>query len=722
MSDLNSIQQLQKIRDLLPELAHKLRGENPGIKSELEQLYQLLLNLLIGEDGMYFSTGFAALSYLGVKYKLDGKLLFRLHAFRKQLDSDRPSKEPEPWRSGFHSMATLVCNLTNSKLPKDFEEFYVADDQMQSESGEISDYLPWEKVLFTGEKTEDGWAVLREETGGETVIVQLDRAEVFEVGMRELQEIGAANINLLFKEIQVDSEGIWHPAIVLIEPDFILDVTAVASCIQPDGNFPAIHLLKKFLPPKTTKYILGGHVANYFLDRLMANPSLKYETLMAEAFFIDPIAFCTLSNEEVHYIASQARNYYRNLSRLIRENFLARGKDLNDFSIEPSFYSPQNGLQGRLDLLYRDPENRRIEIFELKSGSAFRPNAYKINPSHYAQTMLYYLIIKDLYSTGPNLSAYIIYAKDGGNTLRYAPAVKAIQQQTLAVRNQLFIRELKMQRLDKATPEKWIDYTGLGLLKGLKGFTGEDAGRVLAKWEQLDPLEKSYFRHFYAFVSREYRNSKINHRPNEDRNSGLSALWLDSQKNKEERFTLYTHLRVTEDRSTEENPLLTFSRENCPQTLANFRMGDVVVLYTTENEGNGTPFTQVYRGTLVELDGHSLTVRLRSKLSESDRPPRGAEWVLEPDVLESGFHHYFRSLALFLHAPGEKRKLWMGRRAPGKGELKPFPSLPVLTEEQNRVIQKIISSQDYFLLWGPPGTGKTSMVIKELIRHLVDRE
>ncbi|MEO0779040.1 MAG: AAA domain-containing protein [Bacteroidota bacterium] len=54
---------------------------------------------------------------------------------------------------------------------------------------------------------------------------------------------------------------------------------------------------------------------------------------------------------------------------------------------------------------------------------------------------------------------------------------------------------------------------------------------------------------------------------------------------------------------------------------------------------------------------------------------------------------------------------------PTKAPVSPPP--PQLTAEQGAIFQKVLASEDYFLLWGPPGTGKTSMMLHHLVRHLL---
>jgi DNA replication ATP-dependent helicase Dna2 len=95
-------------------------------------------------------------------------------------------------------------------------------------------------------------------------------------------------------------------------------------------------------------------------------------------------------------------------------------------------------------------------------------------------------------------------------------------------------------------------------------------------------------------------------------------------------------------------------------------------------------------------------------------------WNIEHDLLDSGFTTMYRGLFEFAQAPKYRRDWLLGITPPtavSENKATTHPENTDLTKEQQRIFQKIIHSKDYFLLWGPPGTGKTSQLLKHLVKH-----
>ena len=111
---------------------------------------------------------------------------------------------------------------------------------------------------------------------------------------------------------------------------------------------------------------------------------------------------------------------------MVKQEFGRQGIEAEGSFLEPSFYSETYGLQGRLDVFYRDPkEGKKAAIVELKSGKAYKPNVYGISSNHFVQTLLYELMVKSAFGTGLTTTNYILYSSLDEKQLRFAPTVKA---------------------------------------------------------------------------------------------------------------------------------------------------------------------------------------------------------------------------------------------------------------------------------------------------------
>lgn len=82
-----------------------------------------------------------------------------------------------------------------------------------------------------------------------------------------------AQLNLLsvknLRNEGTDSDSypyILLPEILILDPDFLIDITALCACMKPYGYSPYTHILNKFAPSARSSAIQLGNAANLFLD------------------------------------------------------------------------------------------------------------------------------------------------------------------------------------------------------------------------------------------------------------------------------------------------------------------------------------------------------------------------------------------------------------------------------------------------------------------------
>ena len=422
-----------------------------------------------------------------------------------------------------------------------------------------------------------------------------------------------------------------------------------------------------------------------------------------------------------------AQKHFVNLYQTVRQQLGQQQIDRANAYLEPSFHGVHYGLQGRLDVLTLGERNA---IIELKSGKVYRPNVYGISVNHYTQTLLYDLIIRDVFGKASDPVNYILYSGADDNQLRFAPVVRAQQYEALNIRNQMLALEWLLQGLgcnEILGMEGWLERADRLFRRLLpanypqtRGFVQRDLEAFSGFYENLATLEKRYFVAFSGLIAREHRLAKLGDESS-DRTNGQANLWLNTYEEKENNFAILAQLKLLEQRVASDEPILQFKRTPQTNPLANFRKGDIAVLYPFRGEDKLPVQNQLFKCTILKLDQEEVWVRLRSAQFNDQLFQDYDTWNIEPDLLDSGFTSMYRNLYAFLQAPNRKRQLLLGTipptAAPSTQDIIPPDEL---TLEQQQIFQKLLASRDYFLLWGPPGTGKTSVMLKHLVGYLMD--
>ncbi len=706
---------------------HRFPAEVGERNSRLYLLLNRLFYEFTKEENLQFTTSFARITYGCHKFKIDNELQWLIHHFRKLAQKvyyKNGTVTEQEYLAGLQVVASCTAVILPLEVPEDIKALAPETPVFVRTPVEVVAHKDYVRMVILDHDKNNQYLIGREEDSESEEPVrikysQTGRNDLFDSTVEAIDQHwnNKAIVNLL--DVQIEEDGSYVPAMIILEPDYLLDVTSISETFQSFGTEPYMFLLKKFLPMQSSIPLMLGNIANYFLDELLQNPEAKFETIFPGCFQLNPVAFSMFNDIEIREIMYHSQRHFNNLKRVIIDDLPNQNIHAENCYLEPSFYSEKYGIQGRLDVLYNPDENDDFAIVELKSGSPFSANRYGLSRNHYVQTLLYDLLIKSVYGGTIESANYILYSKLEMQNLKFAPPLEIQQKEALKVRNEMMAIEQQLTKLDQTdlSGHTVIDYLQPKNFPKASGFLKRDLFFFSEVVNKLSPLERNYFLSFISFVSKEHQLAKTGEQ-GIDTVNGLAALWLNHFYDKQDNFDIISHLEVKENKTTEADPVLVFLKTEQTNNLANFRQGDIAVLYPSSSPEETVLNNQIFKCSIVHLDNEKIKVRLRSRQFNDFLFKNEQYWNLERDLIDSSFTTLYRSLFAFLQYETPKKQLLLTTRPPEQVTLKKFDLPTNLSAQQQKLLGMALSAKDYFLLVGPPGTGKTKFMLRELVHYL----
>lgn len=515
------------------------------------------------------------------------------------------------------------------------------------------------------------------------------------------------------------------PRLIVVEPDYLIDISTIANCFETYGHHPLLFTVNRLTPRLSNKHIVLGNFAGSALDDIINHPAgYDIKETFRSNFREKALDYATCPDFDAASFKQDAERQVENIKGIVDEIF--QTFDREKAILEPSFVCERLGIQGRVDLMTTDLKL----LVEQKSGkNTFIERKYK-NPhgslhveKHYVQVLLYYGILQYNFQLSPkNAHIQLLYSKyplpDG--LLEVEPLQKLIRE-AIRFRNQAVATEFWMadngfdRMLPLLTPQT------LNLEKQNDNFYNRyllpQLTETLAPLHQLNDLERAYFTRMMTFVIKEQLVSKVGLQ--EGVGNSNADLWNMPLAEKKETGNIYTELTIIEkERSSSFNGYDTITL-SVPQQgedfLPNFRRGDMIYLYAyKKNEAPDVRQSILFKGTLQEIHGDSITVHLNDG-QQNPNLISGDYFAIEHAGSDIGGTSAIRSLYTFITSNEERRQLLLGQRTPRID--KSLTLSRSYHPDYDEIILKAKQAQDYFLLIGPPGTGKTSQALQFLVRE-----
>jgi DNA replication ATP-dependent helicase Dna2 len=701
-------------------------------------LFRKVTDDLANEQKIALFTQFAKVSYVCFRFEISANLQRHIYEYRRlayDIMFDRRPFQPIYLDLALYATAHFIAAIFKNEIPDALAALLPNDGFYTFNNIAVQTHFRTLRVVVLEDKPLENVFICTTEAFETT---QNLRVHYKVAGRNDAMDdtISAIRrhlwqskvVTLMLHQADITAEMAVYARLFVVEPDYLMEVTAVSECVQSDNKKPLtwLHLLKKFIVVPTTPAIMLGHIANFFLDNLIqerhAIETVDYDVFFKKTFKLNPLAFSLYTDSQIKEMYANGKIHFNNIKRMVAEGFAKEGIHLEDCYLEPTFYSAEYGIYGRLDVFHHSPKGIAASaIVELKSGKSFRPNVYGINNNNYTQTLLYDLLLKSVYQTGDEIGKYVLYSGSlDGQNLKYAGVTPQIQADAVQIRNQITnIDWLLCELTDKSALRNDTILDMLTQRIPPPGFIATDHKTFCGIFSNIDLLERMYFMGFTGFIAREHRLARIGNEGNETRN-GMAGLWRTPLEEKINNFTIFFGVEIADFKLEKENYIVQLAvKPETPPT--NFRIGDIGVLYAITDENSLPLHTQIFKCTVIALSQNAVTVRLRSaQINPTDFKKQGQLWNLEQDTMDSGFVQQYKNIFQFIQAPKSKRQLLFGLKPPAQPLNTPIPHYKDLTDEQSQLLEKALQSRDYFLLWGPPGSGKTSQMLRYYVQYLME--
>ena len=697
-------------------------------------------------QGGAFGNLFAQVDYLCKQLGLTPAQTHDLQDARRHTNAGVPVGSPD-WSYDVKAVVRLISAVFAVDIPSSLVPLLPAGEKQRERGHRINkDYV---RCIVS---RVDADVIQADTSDGPITINYRDTTQGRDFAYLQKALRPGMQLNLLDNHVEEEG-GMVTPGVVVVEPDFLIDISSLASCFTDYGHHTLLYTVNRLKAKPNTQATLLGNFAGTALDDVISRgDDATLADSLQRSFREQALCFCACEDLAPDAFREQAAEQMKNIREAVKALGIkpplsspSEKEESGDTRLpllEASFVCERLGLQGRVDLmttsLTSHPSPLTTLLVEQKSGRN-RKIEYQSHDSHglqleshYVQLLLYYGVLRYNFGLSDRQADIrLLYSRypaaQGLLTVNY---YRTLLREALKLRNQIVATELLIARdgFQRILPLLNADvvYQGIARDGFFHRYILPQMELLTSRLSLLTPLERAYVERMLTFVYREQQAQKVGSSETSLHHAGgcTADLWQMSLQEKIETGNiiigaspptpLQNESGVTTLSLQYNSHPSSFGEEQVVRPL-NFRPGDLVYLYSFTDEPDVCR-SILFKGTLQRLDGEEAVVVLNDSQPEAlFNADEGRRWAIEHGGSDTATSSDIRALYAFATTDQRRKDLLLGQRAPEADT-----SLVLSRSyhpDYDDVLLKVKQARDYFLLVGPPGTGKTSMALRFMVEE-----
>ena len=535
---------------------------------------------------------------------------------------------------------------------------------------------------------------------------------------------------------------------IVLEPDYLVPPQKMGSVIE--YAHPAVYFWLSLFEDKAAQsrkmeqYTIRGNFSNDCLAAFCAEDNRDVNVRMVEFFQRNSLHLtaANLQEEWMKECCAQDKNLKRFIGETIpREHHVQP----EEWQIEAPLYSPVYGLSARADAIAYGKDG--ATVLELKSGKWDNFKGDHPQKEHIVQPLFYGDLL--YFSRGirrDHVNQLLCYAKTlpadswnkqkDGKLFTRAELAVLVPGHTAshAVKHFSKVRNGIVSigsRIRKGEFRKIVESLNADDFRTKEmsdafwnKYKRPDIEKLLAVFQNADELSKRYVYRMMSFVAEEDFLARLGERGADIGRGGSSSGWRLSAADRQKAGSRLSGLIVI---SKEEDAWgrvtkIELDTFKCPKNKGcSIRAGDSVCLFrSSQSRNDNVTNSIVFACDVLKIQPKKIVLELSNpQKSALFGFGDGIEFVIEP-VPSSGMSSGYSGLRYFLTGDARRRKLVLNEALPEKVDQE--APLPMFERELDRryplisnVLKDAWRAKDWYLIWGPPGTGKTSHAMRGLV-------